>query len=318
MRLLDFDLDSGFGFEIRVWRCSARFYTSCFRCPARLSCDCPLPALDVFGFQLLVSDLGWGLLRSLLNIRFPISSRALVRFWLQPGSQFPVSQSGSDLLCSFLSFWFLSSSQALVRLPCSSPDSCFQVQIQVLSCSALFTTFRFQLPAGLSYDCLAPARILVPAFRFPVSDSSLDPVRLLLIVLFPVSRRALVRLFGSSPDSAFWFTVSVDLVCSILDWQFAVSKWAIAGLHPGFWLLVSGFRFWFELLRSLLNFWSLASDQALARLPGSSQDSCWRFQIPFWTCSARFSMSSFWFPAMLSFDCHAPSHILVSFSGFQF
>ena len=203
-------------------------------------------------------------------------------------------------------------------------------------CCARFSTSGFRLPAGLSCDCPAPARIRASAFwtffaRFSFSgfqlgtrslaqlqrglwflvfDSSLDSLLASQLPAcgFRPGSRAIARL--QLRFRCLVADISLDLLCSLLNFWFPVSasSWALARL-PGS-SLCSGSRFpvldsGLDLLRSLPNFWFPISGWALVRLPSSSSDSSFwfflfQFQFVVWTCSARFSILGVRFLACLS------------------
>ena len=137
------------------------------------------------------------------------------------------------------------SGRTFVRLPGSSLDSDFRVRILVWICSARFSISSFLFPAGLSCDCLAPARVLVSGFRFQFGLTPLASQ-----FLGSDSDRALVGLLGSSPDWGFMSPVSdsgLDLLRSLFNFRFPVSGRSLVQvlLQPRFWFLVPGSRFWF-------------------------------------------------------------------------
>ena len=195
VRLPRSSLDSRCQIQILVSTCSARFSISsfrflvssrallrlpgsspdpCFHIPSfwfsgGLSCGCTAPIwIPVSCFPL--SDSGLDLLRSLLNFRFPVSGRALVR---SPSSSrdsgfgSPISDPGWDRLRSLLD----------VQLLVSGPDSVFLFQILVLARSARFSIFGVRFLAGPPCDCPAPAWILVSCIVFSSEHFGLDLLR---------------------------------------------------------------------------------------------------------------------------------------------
>ena len=122
--------------------------------------------------------------------------------------------------------------------PSKIPGSCVRFQVQVWTCSALFSISSFQFAAGQTLVPL-PCSSQDSGFQLPVSDSGLDLLRSLLAFWFRVSCQTLVRLPSCSLDAAFLFPVPA-------------------------------FRFWVSTASHAPRFWFLVSGRALVRLTGGS------------------------------------------------